>query len=439
MALLGLSTALWASPGLAQTSTSITTSTTTALTTTDFTLSLQYQDADGVTWDDMSATQASTYLNQARCQCATKVRVLVTVASGSRSKLAALITTGGNAALYVGYDCATVNTATGTAQPECANSQLGSTLTDLSSLSANGSWAVPTTVAQLFSAATDCQQTLSTTIWFWIDTQGASAPDSGVSGSAAPTMPLALDGTPPLAPSGITVEGGDEALVVSWAALATTSDLAGYLVFCMRGDGLQVFNPSYYSYSSDYNNSSTTSQYLTSQILCPPGTPPTAAPFTSVAGKTTAEEVGAPSFFEDLDPKYLCSGLLPSTQTSLRLEILQNGIPYTVGVAAVDNKGNASPIGSGFVQEPVPTINFYQEYRDAGGQSPGGYCALAGRDAQLGAISLLAGIGLLALIVSDVAVGQGGRCLAACPCFCCCSPSVRCMHRRSLMKATNCR
>jgi MYXO-CTERM domain-containing protein len=39
----------------------------------------------------------------------------------------------------------------------------------------------------------------------------------------------------------------------------------------------------------------------------------------------------------------------------VRLGTLQNGIPYTVGVAAVDNRGNPSPIQSGFVQAPVAT------------------------------------------------------------------------------------
>jgi hypothetical protein len=34
---------------------------------------------------------------------------------------------------------------------------------------------------------------------------------------------------------------------------------------------------------------------------------------------------------------------------------LQNGILYTVGVAAVDNSGNASPIQSGFIQTPIAT------------------------------------------------------------------------------------
>jgi hypothetical protein len=139
------------------------------------------------------------------------------------------------------------------------------------------------------------------------------------------------------------VEGGGQALVVSWTPLSAADwpDLAGYLVFCMRGNGLQVFDPSY------FNN-----QYLTGQVLCSASTPPpsTAGANSSAAGMTTAVEVGAPAPFQNLDPSYLCSGLLPPTQTSLRLGTLQNGIPYTVGVAAVDIQGNASPIQSGLVQ-----------------------------------------------------------------------------------------
>jgi hypothetical protein len=254
---------------------------------------------------------------------------------------------------------------------------------------------VQTTVDKLFSPFGGCGVTKNTTISLWIDSQARGQPDDSVAAGSAPGMGISLNGAPPPTPSGITVEGGDQALVVSWAALSTTTytNLAGFLVFCMRGDGLQVFNPSYYN--GIYSNP----QYLTSQILCPPGTPTTVTASGSVAGTTTAVQVPAPASFQTLDPNDLCSGLLPPTATSTRIEILQNGIPYTVGVAAVDTSLNASPIAMGFVQEPVPTINLYQAYRDAGGQATGGYCALAGRGARLGAISLLAGAGLLGLVV----------------------------------------
>jgi hypothetical protein len=392
-ALLGLSAALWANPGLAQTDTSTnvsTSTTTTALALSDFTLSLQRQDGDS--WVNLATTDAAIFLNQARCQCATPVRVVVLMTSASRSKLATLTATGTNARLYVGNNCAQLNTAAIPNRPQCDTSQLGSTLSGLSSLSANGSWSVDTTVDKLFAAVGNCGGTLSTTIWLWIDSTGSGYPDSGISGGSAPHLGIQLDGTPPPAPVGVAVNGGQEALMVSWAPVSAADwpDLAGYLVFCTRGDDLQVFNPSYYS-----------NQYYTSQTMCSGSVAPLSAPttVTSAAGQSSAVEVGAPTALRNLDSAFLCSGRLSPSQTSVRLGILQDGIPYTVGVAAVDNNGNASPITSGFVQIPVPTINFYEAYRDAGGHATGGYCSLAGRGARLGAISLLASTGLAALIV----------------------------------------
>jgi hypothetical protein len=107
-ALFGLSAVLWASPGWAQSSPA-------ALAPTDFFLVLQAQDGDS--WVDLSPADAATYLNQARCQCATPVQILVQMASASRSKLSGLTTTGTNARLYVGNTCANLNAA-GT-EPQC--------------------------------------------------------------------------------------------------------------------------------------------------------------------------------------------------------------------------------------------------------------------------------------------------------------------------------
>ena len=361
-ALFGLSAVLWASPGFAQTSTSTSTSTTTGLATIDFTLVLQRQ--GGNSWFSLTTAEAATYLNQARCQCATPVQVLVQMASASRSKLSSLTAAGTNARLYVGNACAQLNSA-GNA-PQCPETAKLGQLDGLSALSVNGSWAVETTVDKLFAAAGDCSATLATTIWLWIDSTGRGYPDSGVAAANAPELGISLDGMPPQAPSGITVEGGDQALMVSWTPLSAADwpDLAGYLVFCMSGDGLQLFNPSYYS-----------SQYLTGQILCSASTPPTSTPGTtsSAAGNTTAVEVAAPAVFQNLYSNYLCSGLLPPTQTGVRLGTLQNGISYTVGVAAVDSHGNPSPIESGFVQAPVATggTNGGDTGGDAGGDAGG--------------------------------------------------------------------
>jgi MYXO-CTERM domain-containing protein len=348
-ALFGVSAALWASPGWTQTPTSTSTSTTAALTTSDFTIILQR--LDGSTWVDLSNIDASVYLNQARCQCATKIRFLVQMAYASRSKLASLTTTGTNAKLYVGNNCAGLNSLN---VPYCADSAiLGTPLLGLSTLSSNGSWAVETTVDKIFAGVgVACTDTLTTSIVLWINTTGTISPD--LTGSSAPSLAIKLDGTPPPAPTGVVVESGGDALEVSWLTEATDNpDLVGYLVFCMQGDGLQVFNPSSYNSDSNKYDCAGSSQYCTSQILCQASVP---APSTdlpsSAAGVTTASEVQAPAIFQNLNPAYLCSGLLPPSKISVRLGALQGGIPYTVGVAAVDNSGNASPIQSGFVQVP---------------------------------------------------------------------------------------
>jgi len=50
----------------------------------------------------------------------------------------------------------------------------------------------------------------------------------------------------------------------------------------------------------------------------------------------------------------------------------------------VDTHGNASPIFSGFVQGRCQPSILSGQYRQAGGQSTGGYCSLTGRGARLG-------------------------------------------------------
>ena len=207
-ALFGLSAALWASPGQAQTSTGTSTSTSVGLLTSDFIIILQRQDGNGG-WIPLSNTDAAVYLNQARCQCATPVRILVQMASGwSRSKLSSLTTAGTNAKLYVGNNCAGLNSLN---VPYCADSAILGELDALSTLSSNGSWVVETTVSQVFSGVqVACTDTLTTSIVLWINTTGSISPD--LTGSSAPSLAIKLDGTPPPAPTGVVVEGGNEAL-----------------------------------------------------------------------------------------------------------------------------------------------------------------------------------------------------------------------------------
>jgi hypothetical protein len=156
------------------------------------------------------------------------------------------------------------------------------------------------------------------------------------------------------------------------------------MVFCMRGDGIQVFNPSFWD-----------GQYMTCSTATPLGFSDSTSGLQSPS--TTATPVPAPTFFKTVDPNYLCSGRISSSETSARIRILQNGIPYTVGVAAVDLSGNISPITGAFLQKPVPTVDFYKEYRGDGGDAEGGYCSLGGGTGRSKALACLAGTGLMGL------------------------------------------
>jgi len=129
---------------------------------------------------------------------------------------------------------------------------------------------------------------------------------------------MVLVGYVPLTPILGAVEGGNEALTVGWSwpsgmNPATDATLLGVQLFCQRGADSQVFQSGTFG-----------AAYMTPAMLCPNAT-------------TTPTPSGS---FSNLDPKYLCSGHIPPTTTNHRITGLQNGIPYGVGVAAVDKYGN---------------------------------------------------------------------------------------------------
>jgi hypothetical protein len=374
--LFGLGAVLGSAPALAQTGTSTTVGTgTNALATSDFTIKLRRLDGDS--WVDITTTDQKLFFNQARCQCDEKVKIVVTMASSAISKLNTT-KTGAYARLYVGNNCATlINNNV----PTCASSQVAEKV-GLSVFTKSG-WEEEVSVGSLFKGIANCNQTKATTLWLWVDTQAVGQPD--LTGDSAPRLGIELDGAPPPLPTGVSVEGGSEALKVSWNDMSLDNpDIAGYVVFCMRGNGLQVFEPSPWD-----------DQYKICQGVTPLGASSTTG---TVKGDTTAVEVDAPSFFQTLDNRYMCSGRTSASQTSTRIRVLQNEIPYTVGVASVDLSGNISPITRAFVQKPIPTVDFYRAYRDAGGETEGGYCSL-GRGGRPGLLACLAGVGLLGLFL----------------------------------------
>ncbi|HLK91588.1 MAG TPA: hypothetical protein VKZ18_16970 [Polyangia bacterium] len=205
------------------------------------------------------------------------------------------------------------------------------------------------------------------------------------------TLTLLIDLTPPPAPMGVTVRGGDQALVMNWDLIDTSvvPDLLGYQILCSRADQYQVFK-------GTNNDAGGTN-----------GAPFGPAFQTCPTTREAAEAAGTDAI-DALDPAYVCSGLLSAQATSARIEVLQNEITYAAAVVAVDNSGNASAPQILF-GKPIKTLSFYDVYRNeppAGGAA-GGFCSLS--TAQPRAKTTAAALGLFALGAVGVAVSRRRR------------------------------
>jgi hypothetical protein len=335
---------------------------------------------------------AARFFNQEHCNCSTPITIFVALQSTGFAKRASVTTTTGNLSIVLGPECGSVLGQIIGQVSDCLVLGNVNILTFLN----KGSFTVTTDARQLstFLAltsvpdagvnTTDCTSTLGQfpqTINAVFDFNGDSIVDLNVTDS------LVIDLTPPPAPTGVTIQGGDEALVMNWTAIDTslTTDLLGYQILCSRADQYQVFKES--------------------------GTDGGAnGPFNAGFLRCPQTQVG--TGVEGLDPTFVCSPLLSADSTSYRVKILQNGITYAAAVVAVDNSGNPSVpiVGYG---APIKTLSFYDVYRNENPQDPGGasggFCALATARPRL--TSTLGGLLLFGLVGVGVAVARrrGGR------------------------------
>ena len=385
-ALLGAFALLVARDATAQ-GTGGTTGTAAALSwATDFTYYLQRTEDGGKNWIQMNTTEKTYFFNRARCECEAdqtnlkgSFRVAIQPAQNTQDKIRALLNQNlvgsGTVRLFAGsnlVNCLTPSAAAGgiTLSSYCVN-LLNPDQNDsgveggMAAIAATNVWySRPIPVAWLFNSvnspvcnSTDsCNSITSCTtanatvnIYFWGQTSSAQTPDMQDA-----TIPVNLVGRSAFVPGGVTVKGGNKALAVNWSwpnGLSPSGNQAflGVQLFCVRGPDNRVFE----------QPGSFGAAFMTQATTC------------SNVAPAASTGIGA------LDPNYLCSGLLPSTSTSYRIEGLQNGIYYGVGVAAIDKFQNASVITDLAYDMPVSTVDFYTEYKDAHGTAQGGYCALA--------------------------------------------------------------
>lgn len=377
-----------------------------ALTAADFTIKYEYYDSKQKTWVQMNETQQKYFFNRARCECVGdntnysgyfKIAILPDTSTGL--KIQNLLNTNGfsfgSGKLYAGnnnVNCLNPNAIVGGLSGVCTNLLDPNTfladfpLTLFQSKRLYESDPIP--VAWLYnslSSPTTCggnkphtcnsvsactTPQINQTIYFWAQTSAGNAPDP-----QAYVSTVSLNGALDFEPFNVSAEGGNEALTVNWGwqpglTPSGNPNFLGIQIFCQRGADNQVFKTGTFSAS-----------YMTSANICGVFAPP-----VSTAGP-----------FSNLDSMYLCSGLLPSTATNYRIEGLQNGIPYGVGVAAIDKYGNVSAVSNVIYEKPIPTVDFYSQYKNSGGSAQGGFCALATRHTRPGVLTVLclAALGLV--------------------------------------------
>jgi hypothetical protein len=321
---------------------------------------------------NLSAFDVARFFNQARCNCSAPVNLFIALQPQSVAKRTTVTNVQGNISVLLGPGCSdtqieelgncillaqepTLTFLNDTSYTIPTNARALSTYLSPTGLSFDAGTSLDSGLVQGTSTGA-CSATgqFDQTITVLVDFNGDTFTDvPGLSSS------LLIDLSPPPQPTNVTIQGGDEALIMHWTAIDTsiTTDLVGYQILCSRADKYRVFN-------ENGTDGGASGNFGAGFDVCASLQP----------GK------GADGSVESSSPTFVCSPLLSAEATSYRVEILQNDITYAASVVAVDNSGNASApiVGYG---TPIKTLSFYEVYRngnpqDAGGAS-GGFCALA--------------------------------------------------------------
>jgi MYXO-CTERM domain-containing protein len=324
--------------------------------------------------------EVKRFFNKANCDCSEHVYLYFALQPSGVAKRTS-VNRSGNVEFWIGSDCgSTLNREQrclklgSLLQAAFLNIGNATMMTDARVMSTDISAGISMGIAFPRTGNPTCTQTSDSSsmgIFLIIDTNGDSIPDQ----SSTSSVTVDLRAPPSPESAGVTVEGGNEALVVRWPKVDTSlyGDLLGYQILCNRGGELHVFPEGSFD----------------------PG-------FASCG--VTSMDGGV----QELNPLFVCSPLLSPTTSSYRVKILQNEITYGVAVVSVDQSTNASTPDI-FYGVPRATKSFYDVYRnghegamepDGGipGGAEGGFCAVGPESEGSGRTALYGGgIGLAAL------------------------------------------
>lgn len=164
-----------------------------------------------------------------------------------------------------------------------------------------------------------------------IDIMLLESPSTPVKGTPFKFTETKIDLVGPVPPTNVSTGIGESQLVVKWTANDSANDtVTGYRVYCEQlGDTGQTGD---------------------------------CTPSMLMEGRTP-------------DAGLVCGEVTGATSADAPTKDLVNGARYAIGVLAIDDAGNLGGLSSVTCATPQAVTDFYEAYREAGGEAGGGFCS----------------------------------------------------------------
>lgn len=216
---------------------------------------------------------------------------------------------------------------------------------------------------------------------------------------------ITVDTVGPAPPTGIRVLPGNTRIQVTWDNISGEgglSVLSGVRVYCDPAQATTITTTKDASCTITQNEASTdpdaeagTEDAGTTEVCEEGGVSTTTTADCSSANflQTTSDGKVEPKTPDGaFNSTYLCGEAPGNTGTTVVAtkigdKPLVNGTRYAVAVAATDAYGNVGPLSDVICETPELTTDFWENYRDAGGQAGGGFCATAPEETPLGSFA----------------------------------------------------
>jgi len=206
-------------------------------------------------------------------------------------------------------------------------------------------------------------------IWIIVDGDG-----NGVDDYFSPQA-VTVDIGPPTLPTNFTARGGESSIELAWTPPSDASDTYGYQALCSKAT----------DNSQGKTSGQPSAKYTTAAALCGATDARTAVDIAEVAIPPPPSDVDAgeplpatlTGGLKDLNPAFLCGEEISTTATGLKIEGLENDVPYNVVLLALDKFGNARGAFFTSTVTPIPSVDFWEDSQGRHSKVDGGLCLLA--------------------------------------------------------------